>query len=156
MQDIRNAFEIKRPATQNNLVFIGCYIKTSQKPQPEKYNRYAQKKKKESNVTKIKSASHEQGGREEKTSTKTNPKQLTKGQQLEHRCCCLVTKSCLTLLPPHGLQSTRLLYAWDFPGKNTGADCHFLLQGSFPTQGLNLGVLHRQADSLTLSPQGNK
>ena len=51
MQDIGHAFEIKRSATQNNLVFIGCYIKTSQKPQPEKYNRYTQKKKKESNVT---------------------------------------------------------------------------------------------------------
>ena len=26
---------------------------------------------------------------------------------------------------------------WDFLGKNTGMDCHFLLQGIFPTQGLN-------------------
>ena len=25
----------------------------------------------------------------------------------------------------------------DFPGKNTGMGCHFLLQGIFPTQGLN-------------------
>ena len=25
-----------------------------------------------------------------------------------------------------------------FPGKNTGVGCHFLLQGIFPTQGLNL------------------
>ena len=24
-----------------------------------------------------------------------------------------------------------------FPGKNTGVDCHFSLQGIFPTQGLN-------------------
>ena len=31
---------------------------------------------------------------------------------------------------------------WDFPGKNTGVGCHFLLQGIFPTQGLNLGLLH--------------
>ena len=30
-----------------------------------------------------------------------------------------------------------LLYSWDFPGKNTGVGCHFLLQGIFPTQGLN-------------------
>ena len=29
-----------------------------------------------------------------------------------------------------------------FPGKNTGVGCHFLLQGIFPTQGLNLGLLH--------------
>ena len=28
-----------------------------------------------------------------------------------------------------------------FPGKNTGVGCLFLLQGSFPTQGSNLGLL---------------
>ena len=28
--------------------------------------------------------------------------------------------------------------AWDFPGKNTGAGCHFPIQGIFPIQGLNL------------------
>ena len=45
-------------------------------------------------------------------------------------------------LGPHGLQSTRLLYPWDSPDMNTGVGCHFLLQGIFPTQGLNLGLLH--------------
>ena len=30
----------------------------------------------------------------------------------------------------------------DFPGKNTGVGCHILLQGMFPTQELNLGLLH--------------
>ena len=29
-----------------------------------------------------------------------------------------------------------------FPGKNTGVGGHFLLQGIFPTQGLNLGFPH--------------
>ena len=28
------------------------------------------------------------------------------------------------------------------PGKNTVVGCHFLLQGIFPNQGLNLGLLH--------------
>ena len=28
----------------------------------------------------------------------------------------------------HGLQPTRLLRPWDFPGKSTGVGCHFLLQ----------------------------
>ena len=28
---------------------------------------------------------------------------------------------------PHGLQPTRLLLPWDFPGKSTGAGCHCLL-----------------------------
>ena len=36
-----------------------------------------------------------------------------------------------TSLRPHGLQPTRFLCPWDFPGKDTGVVCHFLLQGSF-------------------------
>ena len=42
---------------------------------------------------------------------------------------------------------------WNFPGRNTGVDCHFPLQGIFPTRGSNLGLLHllhRQANSLAL------
>ena len=31
---------------------------------------------------------------------------------------------------------------WDFPGKNTGVGCHFLLQGIFLTQESNLCFLH--------------
>ena len=53
----------------------------------------------------------------------------------------LVAKSHLTL-QPYGLWPTRLLCPWDFPGKNTGVGCHFLLQGIFATQGLNLCLLH--------------
>jgi len=34
-----------------------------------------------------------------------------------------------------------VLCPWDSPGKNTGAGCHFLLQGIFPTQELNLDLL---------------
>ena len=47
---------------------------------------------------------------------------------------------------------------WDFPGKNTGVGCHYLLQGIFPIQGLNLHsllLLHWQADSLPLAPPRN-
>ena len=40
-------------------------------------------------------------------------------------------QSCLTL-QSHRLQPTRLPCPWEFPGKNTGVGCHFLLQGSFP------------------------
>ena len=32
---------------------------------------------------------------------------------------------------PHGVQPTRLLYPWDFPGKNTGMGCHFLISSSW-------------------------
>ena len=66
-------------------------------------------------------------------------------------------QSCLTL-QPHGLQPTRLLAPRDFPGKNIGVDCHFLLQGIFPTQGLNLSLLrllHWQVDSLPLHHLGS-
>ena len=33
--------------------------------------------------------------------------------------------------------SMDCILSWDSPGKNTGLGCHFLLQGIFPTQGLN-------------------
>ena len=57
-------------------------------------------------------------------------------------CCHLVTyKSRLTHLQPHGLQPARLLCPQDFPGKNTGMGCHFLLQGIFQTRRLNPSLL---------------
>ena len=43
---------------------------------------------------------------------------------------------------PHELWPARLLCPWDFPGKNTRVSCHFLLQGSFPTQGSKPGPLN--------------
>ena len=52
---------------------------------------------------------------------------------------------------------TRLLCPWNSPGKNTGVGCHALLQGIFPTQGLNLGLLlllHWPAGSLPRGPPG--
>ena len=55
--------------------------------------------------------------------------------------CCLVAKSCQTLLRLHGLQPARLLCPWDSPGKNTGVGCRFFLQGNFLTQGSNSRLL---------------
>ena len=46
------------------------------------------------------------------------------------------------LLRPHGLQTARFLCPWDSSGKSTGVGCHFLLQGIFPIQESNLGLLH--------------
>ena len=40
-------------------------------------------------------------------------------------------------LPPHGLYSP-----WNSPGQNTGVGSRFFLQGIFPTQGSNPGLLH--------------
>ena len=63
--------------------------------------------------------------------------------------CSVMTDS----LPPYELQPASLLYPWNFPGKNTGVDCHFLLQGIFPTQLLNLSpwhLMHWQVNPLPL------
>ena len=60
----------------------------------------------------------------------------------------LSSGSCPTLLRHHGLQPTRLLCPCDFPGKNPGVGCHFLLGGIFLTQGSNSSLLHWQMDSL--------
>ena len=38
--------------------------------------------------------------------------------------CSVVSNS----LQSHGLEPTRLLHPWNFPGKSSGVGCHFLLQ----------------------------
>ena len=43
----------------------------------------------------------------------------------------------------------------DSPGKNTGVDCHALLQGLFPTQGWNPSPLHFRQILYHLSHQGS-
>ena len=50
-----------------------------------------------------------------------------------------------------GTPGGRLLYPWDFPGKDTEVAWHFLV----PTQGLNLHLLCWQLDSLPLRHQGS-
>ena len=50
---------------------------------------------------------------------------------------------------------TKLLRPWDFQGKSTRVGCHFLLQGIFPTQGLNPGLSHCRQMLYHLSHQGS-
>ena len=38
----------------------------------------------------------------------------------------------------HGLLPSKLLCRWNFPGKSTGAGCHFWLLGIVPIQGIEL------------------
>jgi len=57
-------------------------------------------------------------------------------------------------LRPHGLRPTSLLSPWNSPSKNTGVGSHPLLQGIFPTQGLNWGLLHCRWILYLLSHQG--
>ena len=74
----------------------------------------------------------------------------------DERLTCM--HSCSVMSNPlqsHGLQSTKLLCSWISPSRNTGMGCHFLLQGIFPTQGLNSCLLPWQADSLPAEPQGS-
>ena len=65
-----------------------------------------------------------------------------------------VAQSCPTLCNPMDCSLTRFLRPWDFPGKNTGVGCHFLLQEIFPTQGLNPGLPHCRQTLYRLSHQG--
>ena len=69
------------------------------------------------------------------------------------RACSVVSDS----LQLSGLQPASLFCPWDFPGKNAGVGCHYLLQGIFPTQESNLSLmhlLHWQADSSPLHHPG--
>ena len=52
-----------------------------------------------------------------------------------------VAQSCPTLRF-YGLLPVLLLCPWNSPGKSTRAGCHCLLQGIFPTGGLNPGFPH--------------
>ena len=67
-----------------------------------------------------------------------------------------VTQLCLTLCdpmdcsPPGSLESP-----WDSPGKNTGVGGHSLLQGIFPIQTANPGLLHCRRILDRLSHQGS-
>ena len=49
----------------------------------------------------------------------------------------------------------RLFCPWNSPGKNNGVGSHCLLQGIFPTQGLNLGLLPCRQVLYHLSHQGS-
>ena len=64
-------------------------------------------------------------------------------------CVCLVGQSCSILC------DSRLLCPWDSPGKDTGVGCHALLQGIFPTQGSNPGLLHCRQILFQLSYKGS-
>ena len=59
----------------------------------------------------------------------------------------LVTQSCPTLGNP-------MVCPWDSPGKNTGVDCHSLLQGNLPDPGIEPRSPELQADCLPSEPPG--
>ena len=59
-----------------------------------------------------------------------------------------VTQSCPTLFYLIDYLVNGIYSPWDSPGQNTGVDSHSLLEGIFPTQGSNPGLL-QWADSLS-------
>ena len=57
-------------------------------------------------------------------------------------CACLILLSHVGLFVTPWTLAHQVLCPWDSPGKSTGEGCHSPLQGIFPTQGSNLGLLH--------------
>ena len=74
---------------------------------------------------------------------------------LDHAVLCLVTQSCLTLCHPLDCSQLGGSVHGDSPGKNTGVNCHALLQSIFPTQGLNPGLQHCRQILYHLNHQRN-
>ena len=77
----------------------------------------------------------------------------------EKMCVCAQSFSHVQLFATPWTAVCRILYPWNFPGKNTVTGCHFLLLEIFPTQGLNphlLCLLHWQAYSLPLHHLGSQ
>ena len=69
---------------------------------------------------------------------------------LKDPCCAILCLAVSDSLQPHGLHSP-----WNSPGQNTGVGSLSLLQGIFPTQGLNPGLLHCRRILYCLNHQRN-
>ena len=68
---------------------------------------------------------------------------------------CLATQLCSILCDPMHCSLPGSSVYGDSPGKNTGMDCHALLQGIFPTQESNPGLSHCWRILYFLSNQGS-
>ena len=68
---------------------------------------------------------------------------------------CLVVHLCPTLCNPMDCSSPESSVHEESPSKKTGVGCHFFLLGIFPTQGLNLGLLHCRQILYHLSHKGS-
>ena len=68
---------------------------------------------------------------------------------------CMVYSVVSGTLRLHGLYiAQQAPLSMGFSRQDTGLGCHSPLQGIFPTQKSNPGLLHWQADSLPLAPPG--
>ena len=69
--------------------------------------------------------------------------------------CVLSRSVTCNSLQPHGLQTHQAPLSMGFPRQEYWTGLPFPSSGDLPNQGLNLCLLHWQADSLLLSHQGN-
>ena len=57
---------------------------------------------------------------------------VCRNKKVVNRLYCVRVRSVASVMSsslwPRGLQPARLLCPWDYPGKNTGVGCHFLLR----------------------------
>ena len=74
---------------------------------------------------------------------------------LLHTVLCSVAQLGGTLCYPRDCSPPGSSVHGDSPGKNIGVGCHALLQGIFPTQGLNPGLSHCRQILYHLSHQGS-
>ena len=72
---------------------------------------------------------------------------------LSHSMC--LTPICDLICDPMDCSLLGSSVHGDSPGKNTGVGCHVLLQGIFPTQGLNPDLPHCRQILYHLSHQGS-
>ena len=70
-------------------------------------------------------------------------------------CACLVTQLCPTPFDPMDCSPSGSSVHGDSPSKNTGVGSLSLLQGIFPTQESNQGLLYSRQILYQLSYQGS-
>ena len=94
--------------------------------------------------------------KDKKSSCKSTCNMLSKTVFFPHqrKKSVFLAKSCLNLCDPMNCNLPDFC-SWNSPGRNTLVDFHSLLQGIFPTQGLNLGLLHCRQILYSLSHQGS-
>ena len=68
---------------------------------------------------------------------------------------CILSERVSSSVVSDSLRPHRLQNPWNSPGQNTGVGSLLLLQGIFPTQGSNLGLLHYRWILYQLSHKGS-
>ena len=74
---------------------------------------------------------------------------------ISYAVLCLVAQPCLTLCDPMDCSLPGSSVHGDSPGKNTGVDCHAVLQEIFSNQGSNPGLPHCRQILYCLSHRGS-